>query len=658
MPSDATNRHEHGTPVPSPHTEGKAIPPLPPDATPEQKDLHWYKHVYQGDRIPQLTVRAVLMGGILGMFMSISNLYTILKLGFSFGVAITACVLSFVIWNTMRGLSGNRLSQMSILENNCMQSTATAAGASTGHTLGLAFGALMLLTGVHTPWYYVAPFVFFTAALGVFVAVPMKRQFINIEQLTFPSGIATAETLRSLHAHGKEAIRKAVALICSLAVGAFIGFYKFEEGTIALVDRVFRATFHITDLLKFEGWLNPLSGRLLSLRGLGFEPSVLMLGAGAFMGLRVTLSMLASSIVLFYIVMPESVSHNWPVFVAGQDDPMPGLSVPGESVVWPLRWSLWTGTSIMLFSSLVSVAVQWRTLARSFNVFRKSENGSDERAMAAIEVPFWWVIIGVVPAGLGLIVVNALAFHMAWWLGAIAVAMAFVTALVAGRATGETDFTPTGALGKITQLLYAVLAHGDRVVNLMSAGATSASSAAAADLLTDLKSGYLLGANPRKQFIAQFMGIFFGTLAIVPAWYLMVPDKAALQTFPLPATEMWRAVAVALTRGLDTIPVTARYAVVIGAFIGISLPLLSALFPKAAPYLPSAMGLGLAWVVPFQSSLSFALGAVLAWIWTKAHRRTADLYAYPIAAGFIAGESIVLALLAMAATGTKLLWHG
>src|SRR5687767_734987 len=91
------------------------VVPLPPSATPEEKDAYWFKHVYQGNQQKQLTVRAVLMGGILGMFMSISNLYTTLKLGWAFGVAITACVISYVVWNSMRALSGKRLSQMSIL---------------------------------------------------------------------------------------------------------------------------------------------------------------------------------------------------------------------------------------------------------------------------------------------------------------------------------------------------------------------------------------------------------------------------------------------------------------------------------------------------------------------------------------------------------------
>jgi uncharacterized oligopeptide transporter (OPT) family protein len=141
---------------------------------------------------------------------------------------------------------------------------------------------------------------------------------------------------------------------------------------------------------------------------------------------------------------------------------------------------------------------------------------------------------------------------------------------------------------------------------------------------------------------------------VVPAWYAMVPDKAHMEAFHPPAANMWRAMAELLANGLDTLPMTARVAIGIGAIIGISLPLLASFFPKAAPYLPSAMGLGLAWVVPFQNSFSFAIGAVLAWVWVKAHKSTADRYTYPIAAGLIAGESIVAALFAMAATAVQL----
>src|SRR5688572_33185735 len=74
-------------------------PPLAGDATPEERDAHWLKYIYQGDRMPQLTIRAVAMGAFLGMGMSIAHIYTALKIGWGFGIAITACVLSFVMWN-------------------------------------------------------------------------------------------------------------------------------------------------------------------------------------------------------------------------------------------------------------------------------------------------------------------------------------------------------------------------------------------------------------------------------------------------------------------------------------------------------------------------------------------------------------------------------
>jgi uncharacterized oligopeptide transporter (OPT) family protein len=214
-------------------------------------------------------------------------------------------------------------------------------------------------------------------------------------------------------------------------------------------------------------------------------------------------------------------------------------------------------------------------------------------------------------------------------------------------------------MGKLTQLLYAVLpgAKGLASINLMAAGATASAGGASADLLTDLKSGYILGANPRKQFLAQLTGVFFGTLAIVPAWYLMVPDKKALEAFNPPATYMWKAVADLLTQGIQMLPTSAIWAIVIGALVGLALPLAAKLFPRAQPWLPSAMGLGLSWVMVFQNSLSFALGAVLVAIWNKVHKKTSDLYYIPVASGLIAGESLVAAIIAISCTIVGLLAH-
>jgi uncharacterized oligopeptide transporter (OPT) family protein len=631
--------------------------------TPDEIERQWFEKVYsgRGDSQAQLTLRAVLMGGILGMLMSLSNLYTTLKLGWLFGVAITACVLSYVIWNTLRALSRGWLSPMTILENNCMQSTASAAGYSTGSTVGTAFGALLLVQGSHQPWYVLGPFVLFTAALGVFVAIPMKRQMVNQEQLRFPSGTAAAETLLSLYSEGKEALQKAYALLAALAVGTVVGVLR-TYGTLVeqfrncgrpqvWLENIQKFLF-IPESFNFPQWLNPIPHGHMA--GLVFEPSVLLIGAGMITGLRVSLSMLLGAVILYFGIAPHLLAVD--MAHTGMAGYVPSFARNASGDFNPTRWALWGGTSVMVFSSLASVALQWRTVARAFRVFRSSQ-AAVSSAADDLELPLSWLVVGLIPITIGMVLVQYLAFHISVVLGLISVVLAFVVSLVCARATGETDTTPTGAMGKLTQLVFAALPGAKGVItsNLMTAGAAASAGTAAADLLTDLKSGYILGANPRKQFLAQLIGVFFGTLAIVPAWYLMVPTKAALEAFNPPATNMWKAVADLLTQGVHMLPTSAVWAIVIGSVVGVALPLAGKLFPKAEPWLPSAMGLGLSWVVVFQNSLSFAIGATLVALWNKLNKRTSDLYYIPIASGFVAGESLVAALIAISCTVVGLL---
>jgi len=640
--------------------------PLAADATAEQKDRHWYETVYQGDRVPQLTVRAVLTGALIGMLMSIGNLYMNLKAGFVAGINITACMLSYLAWSALRGASGGRLTQMSILENNCMQSTASAAGFSSTTALAGLFAALMMLDPAHrhAPWWLMAAFIFVTGAMGVFLAVPLKRQLINEAQLPYPTATAAAATLRSLYGRGREALRKAYSLVIALAAGVVSAVLSTAEDEFAALGRFFVwMRVHLVDV-HLPGQLPAQGFGLIGGKpavGFGFEPGVLMIGLGMIIGPRVGLSMLAASSALYFFIAP---------WLQGIDAAHAGvagyvLSIPtagGGKLYHPLRWALWGGASLLVFSSLTTLALQWRTVGRAFAMLRRgartpASHGELERAMAAIEVPRAWMVAGLVPLAITMVALQVLAFGVAWWAGVLAVAMCFVLSLVVSRATGEADLSPSGAMGKLMQLLFAMISPPGAVgaaasvtQNVMSAGIAVNSSGAAADLLSDLKTGYLLGANPRRQFLAQFAGVFFGVLISVPAWYLMVPNFTALENYPNPAAQIWVAVARALTGGLNTLPPSILYAVLIAGAVGVALPLLEKALPKARPYLPSATGLGLGWVVPFSIPLSFAIGGVLASIWRRASPATEDTYSVPIASGLIAGESMVKALLAMLAT--------
>ncbi|MBY0357023.1 MAG: OPT/YSL family transporter [Candidatus Obscuribacterales bacterium] len=589
----------------------------------DSQQLDWYRNVYAGDRVPQLTWRAVLMGGLLGSLMSISNLYTSLKLGWAFGVAITACILSFVIWNIVR-LIFPKVTAMTILENNCMQSTASAAGYSTGATIGTAFGAYLLITGQHISWQITLAWTLTTAMLGVLVAVPMKRQMINREQLPFPSGIAAAETLKSLYGGTKEAVGQAYALVSALVVGAVIGilskgdFFWQKAWGLKLPES-------IPFLLQNRGI------QMSALPGFGFEPSALLIGAGMIVGLRVSVSMLLGALILFFGFAPWVVNEH---------------IITGPQKL--LTWSLWTGTACMVSSGLTALLVQWRTIARAVNSLKSVANSDNELSrLNNIEVPTKWFMLGLIPVGIALTILEYVAFSISIPLGIISIVLSFFLALVACRATGETDITPIGAMGKISQLAFAALSPANMTTNLMAASVTANTAIASADLLTDLKSGYLLGANPRKQFIAQFIGVFFGTASIVPAWFLMIPNKEALDAFHPPSTYLYKAVAEALSQGICHLPESARLGILVGGILGIVLALTDYYFPKLRNYTPSAMGLGLSWILPFQNCLGFFIGALIAAIWSKYASKSASAYIVPVASGAIAGESLACAFIAI-----------
>ena len=452
-------------------------------------------------------------------------------------------------------------------------------------------------------------------------------------------------------------MKQAYALLSSLVFGGVIAVlhnYAVLGEQLKLKNRLpgwlekLQSWLYLPDTLDVPHWLSPLARG--NMAGFAFEPSVLLIGAGMITGMRVSLSMFASSALLYWIVAPLLVAID--AANSGVAGYVASFKLSPDGDFNPVRWALWGGTAVMVFSSLMQLALNWRTIARAFLVFKKEERTAHSNAMDAIEVPNSWLVIGLIPITIGLITLQYFAFNISIYLGLISVAFSFVTALVCCRATGETDTTPIGAMGKVTQLLYAVLpgAQGVVTTNLMAAGTTAAAGSAAADLLTDLKSGYLLGANPRRQFLAQFYGVFFGVIAVVPAWYLMVPDKKALEAFNPPATNMWKAVADLLTQGAHMLPHTALWAIVIGAGVGVLLPVLEKLFPKGRDYLPSAMGIGLAWVVPFQNCLSFLIGAVIVFAWEKLNKKNSDSFAIPVASGLVAGESLIAAFIAIACT--------
>lgn len=607
--------------------------------SPEEKEKWWFENVYQGDSMPQLTWRAVLMGSLLGSFMSLSNLYIGLKTGWGLGVAITASILSYTIWTTLYKLRLVK-SKMSILENNAMQSAASAAGYSTGGTLVSAIAAYMLLNNATIDTLLLMAWVFFLAVLGVTLAIPMKRQMINVEQLKFPSGIAAAETLRALHADSKEGPSAAKALGLAGVFGALVAFLRDGLDWIPyLWTRFDDLCIAVGSWSLWQGLLPASLQRAYSRLyasdlTISAEVSPMMIAAGAIMGLKVCWSILLGGIINFVFLAP------W----------MMDLGVIQETGYREIvKWSLWGGAACMVTSALLSFGLQWRTAIRAFSgvaslfIGKKEKPSGIEAEMARIEVPGTWFVIGATFGTIGVVFLLNTFFNTSIFMGVLAVILSFFLALVACRVAGETDTTPVGAMGKITQLFYGALAPRQMNTNLMTACVTAGVADSASDLLYDLKSGYLLGANPRKQFIAQFSGIFAGTIISVLSFQFVVNDVSVLGSdkFPAPSAQTWAGVARLLGQGIETLDPTMRWAILIGGLVGIILPLLERWFPKAQAFIPSAMGIGLSFTIPFWNCLSFFIGGVIGYILEKKRPKLAEEYTIPTASGIVAGESMM-----------------
>ncbi|MBQ9759535.1 MAG: OPT/YSL family transporter [Opitutales bacterium] len=661
---------------------------------PEQRDAYWRKHIYRADKEPQLTVRGAIFGGLIGILACASSMYTSLKIGWGFGIALVAVILSFVVFNFMRSISGGRIKPMGVLENAATSSVASVTGMTTTHTGVSAFGALMLLQGVPAPWYKMVPTLFFGAMLGTCIAIPMKRALINQERLRFPSAIASAETLKSLYATSSNSVtkNKVRTLLTSLGLAAVLGIVKqlptlasafAETGKTKLADFCSRFAF-VPDAIGLPDFLNPLKlwggiqGSTVvsdkgvkavvpedaNLPGVSLDASVLLIGAGMLCGLRVSLTMFFTAIVLDWVVAPWLISQD--ILHVGQDifrnieasvDAQGNFT--GFRVVY---WSLWMGTAIMVMSSFTALAFQWRTIGRAFSgIFPKKGAAKTDDAddpVADVEVPMKWFVIGVIPSAIGLIVTLHFAFNTAWYLGVLAIFLAGAFGLICARSCGEADTNPIGAMGKISQLIYSVMpgARGNVSTNLITGGVTAAAGGASGDLMSDMKLGNLLGLKPRIQFWTQLLAICIGTTIAVPVWRLLVPNVETLEKYPAPPARMWKAVAEFLNDPLISLPTTVYWAMSIGAIIGIAIPVLEKLFPKARAYMPSAMGMGIVLTLPaaFNNAASFAIGAIAVWVWNKLHKKSEENYSVALASGLVGGESIACALAAMAATAILL----
>jgi uncharacterized oligopeptide transporter (OPT) family protein len=555
----------------------------------------------------QLTWRAVIAGCLTGSIVACTNISVGLKVGWSFGASIISAVLSYSIFAATKR-------PLTVLETNIAQSAGSAAGYMASSVGLLSAIPAMMMLGQEISTMTTIVWGLGVSYLGIFFAVPLRRQFVEIEKLRFPTGTATAETILAMVSEGSEALAKSRALLWS-TVGA---------GLVTLAGHF----IHPVADPPLDQWLG--FGTLATAAAWGFRISLgpSLFGAGMLMGSRVVWSLLAGTIAGWAILGPFAQHQGW----------APGTEIMKDLATGPRGWILWPGVAILVSESLMALALSWRTFAKVLTT--RAELGDSNKADPE-SIPNSWWISGLAVTSLWTILAAHFMLDIPWYLTLVAIPLSALLATVGVRSTGETDVNPVGGLGKVTQLVFGGLAPGQLTTNLMSAAITSGGASQAADMMQDLKTGYLLQASPRKLMISQLFGVLAGIVFIVPVFKILIRAWGlGSEELPAPAGIAWKAMAEIMVQGLGALPPHTPKVALFAAIFGASLPLLRRI-PRFKPFAPSGLAFGIAFIVPPENSLMMFGGLLAYYVWRMINSQAAEKLSFAVASGFIAGEGLM-----------------
>jgi len=554
----------------------------------------------------ELTARAIGVAVVVAALMGAAEPVVVLRIGYGPNISVVSAFLGFIAISLLGLVTGVRGTRW---ENNLVQTAGTAAGSGVGF-MAVVLAAIDLLNArgllnLHLSGLQIFAWLAPSGLLGVLLAVPLRKHYIDQENLTFADGTAAGETLLVLD----EGPRQAGPRVAALAIG----------GAVSAFATLARQTFNwIPETITFSF----LSAHAEALR-LGTEIGVLSLGAGLLIGLRVTLSMLLGNL-LAWVVAPE------PLFRAGL--------VPALTFNMVLqRWIMWPATGLMVAGGLAALALKWKVLAKSF------QGLSSKEVDAGGDFPIRWVAWGAVICTVALAAVQKISLGFPIWLSLVSVFLSLILMLVGIRVLGETNWAPISAMANVMQAVFAVLAPGSVPVNMIGSGMSGTVAANGEHLMQDYRAGKIVGSTNKNLTILQLIGVPVGALAVAIA-YPLVRAKYGIggeHGLSSPISVKWAGFAELLSKGFSALPSSALWALVAALVLGVILTLLEAI-PKVGAYVPSPTAMGLGMLIPGFAVIPMAAGGLIQYVWKRVSPKTEEVYDTPLASGFITGEALVL----------------
>jgi putative OPT family oligopeptide transporter len=455
----------------------------------------------------ELTLRALVLGAILGLVFAASSVYLALKIGLTVSASIPIAVLSVAFFRT--------LGRSTILENNIVQTTGSAGesiAAGTVFTL-----PAILLMGYDLTVGKVAVIAVVGGLLGILLMIPLRRALIVKEhgRLTYPEGTACAEVLVAGEKGGLQARRLFQAFGLAFA-------YKFLMAGL----KVWK---------EYPGWVS----RSYTGASISAEVSPELLGVGYIIGPRIAGNLFAGGCIAYLVLIPAIK-----LFGAGLTKPifaetkliadMSPSEVRANFVFYIGAGAVATAGIIALIRALPTIVSAFRS---GFQDLRASMGDTVTRLRTDLDLPIWVTLAGAVTLALLLTVLPQLAVNL---LGAVLIVIfGFFFVVVSSRITGEigvsanpvSGMTIAALIGTTTIFLLIGWTGVDHRVGAISiAGVIAVAASNAGATSQDLKTGFLVGATPRRQQLAIMVGAV--TSALVIGWTLALLNNTYTNIVP------------------------------------------------------------------------------------------------------------------------------
>ena len=305
----------------------------------------------------------------------------------------------------------------------------------------------------------------------------------------------------------------------------------------------------------------------------------------------------------------------------------------------------------MIAASFVPLLLGARAIGRSFRDLaflrgRAGPGGAPAAPDAALSRRLWAPLLLVSLATIFLVGWRALGLHPVALL--IGVTMAVLLSNIAARATGETDISPGGTVGTITQL---ALASRGIAGSILGGSLSLAASSQVAQTLWSYRAGHRVGGSPRAQLWAQILGAALGAAVVLPTYAVIVASYGlATEKMPAISAQSWKATAEAIAGGMGAVPPYGVAAGLAGLAVGTVLTLLGR--TRLGARVPAPASMGVAFLLPFSLSMAVLVGGVAVALIRRFRPSVDDHSVMAAASGGMAGEALVgVAIAVLKVTG-------